>query len=119
MRARLVGDDLGDFVRRVNVYREAFTQVEDGGYMVGVVMDYGLARYRPVFFKEIEDNDWRISLRSKGSVDVNAVASEFGGGGHKNASGCGAIGRFDELKVVFQRRLVEQIDSSRGTSSVV
>lgn len=30
----------------------------------------------------------RVSLRSRGDVDVTKVAAEFGGGGHKNASGC-------------------------------
>lgn len=30
----------------------------------------------------------RVSLRSKGLVDVRAVAAAFGGGGHRNASGC-------------------------------
>ena len=43
-----------------------------------------------VFFKESGPGDWRISMRSKGDVNVNAIAREFGGGGHTNASGCGA-----------------------------
>lgn len=30
----------------------------------------------------------RCSLRSKGTVDVRSVAASFGGGGHRNASGC-------------------------------
>jgi phosphoesterase RecJ-like protein len=30
----------------------------------------------------------RVSLRSRGDLDVAAVAREFGGGGHKNAAGC-------------------------------
>jgi phosphoesterase RecJ-like protein len=30
----------------------------------------------------------KVSLRSKGNVDINQVARLFGGGGHKNASGC-------------------------------
>lgn len=34
-----------------------------------------------------EDGVTRVSLRSKGTVDVRAVAQRFGGGGHKNASG--------------------------------
>jgi len=34
-----------------------------------------------------EDGVTRVSLRSKGLIDVRAVAQEFGGGGHKNASG--------------------------------
>ena len=33
-----------------------------------------------------------ISLRSKGAIDVGEVAKQFGGGGHKNASGCTVAG---------------------------
>ena len=31
----------------------------------------------------------KVSLRSKGNYDINQVARLFGGGGHRNASGCG------------------------------
>jgi len=65
-----------------------------------------------IFFKENGPNDWRVSMRSKGEVDVNAIAKEFGGGGHKNASGCSAAGTFEELKLVFQRKLLAQIDKT-------
>ena len=41
-----------------------------------------------VFFKQIEGDDYRVSMRSKGDIDIGAVAKEFGGGGHKNAAGC-------------------------------
>ena len=34
------------------------------------------------------DGVTRISLRSKGTVDVRSVAAAFGGGGHRNAAGC-------------------------------
>jgi phosphoesterase RecJ-like protein len=64
------------------------------------------------FFKEAGPDDWRVSMRSKGEIDVNAVAKEFGGGGHKNASGCSATGRFDDLKLLFQRKLLQQIDAA-------
>ena len=65
-----------------------------------------------VFFKEAGPDDWRVSLRSKGDVDVNAVAKEFGGGGHKNASGCSATGSFEELNPLFQRKVLEQIEAT-------
>jgi bifunctional oligoribonuclease and PAP phosphatase NrnA len=65
-----------------------------------------------VFFKESGPDDWRLSLRSKGEVDVNAVARQFGGGGHKNASGCNAAGRFEDLKVLFRQKILEQIDKA-------
>lgn len=40
-----------------------------------------------VLFREIEKNFIKVSLRSKGDVDVSIIATEFGGGGHKNAAG--------------------------------
>jgi bifunctional oligoribonuclease and PAP phosphatase NrnA len=61
------------------------------------------------FFKEIGPADWRVSMRSKGDIDVNAIAKEFGGGGHKNASGCSASGQLMELKPMFEQKLTEAI----------
>ena len=44
------------------------------------------------FFRELPDARFRVSLRSKGKVDVACVAEEFGGGGHACASGCSVDG---------------------------
>jgi phosphoesterase RecJ-like protein len=65
-----------------------------------------------VFFKENGPNDWRISMRSKGDIDINMVAKRFGGGGHKNASGCSARGRFEDLTQQFSELILEQIDKA-------
>ena len=45
-----------------------------------------------VFFRETPDGRFRVSLRSKGGMDVSAIAEEFGGGGHACASGCAVDG---------------------------
>lgn len=37
---------------------------------------------------EVKKNQYKASLRSKGKANVNAVAAQFGGGGHVLASGC-------------------------------
>jgi phosphoesterase RecJ-like protein len=63
-----------------------------------------------VFFKENGPDDWRVSMRSKGDVDINAVAKQFGGGGHKNASGCSASGTLAALEVVFREKITEAIE---------
>ena len=63
-----------------------------------------------IFFKQAEGDEYRISLRSKGEVDVGAVAKEFGGGGHKNAAGCSASGRLDDLRKVFVEKVSRAID---------
>jgi bifunctional oligoribonuclease and PAP phosphatase NrnA len=44
-----------------------------------------------IFFRELADGRFRVSLRSKG-VNVSGVAEHFGGGGHKCASGCSIEG---------------------------
>jgi phosphoesterase RecJ-like protein len=41
-----------------------------------------------LFFREQPDGCFRVSLRSKGAVNVAKVAQAFGGGGHECASGC-------------------------------
>lgn len=40
-----------------------------------------------MFFRELPDHRVRVSMRSKGAVNVAAIAEEFGGGGHQCASG--------------------------------
>jgi phosphoesterase RecJ-like protein len=40
-----------------------------------------------IFFRELPDHRYRVSLRSKGEVNVSSIAEHFGGGGHKCASG--------------------------------
>ncbi len=61
-----------------------------------------------VFFKQEKGDQYRVSLRSKGEVDINVIAKEYGGGGHKNASGCTIKGPIEEL----QKALVEKIESA-------
>jgi phosphoesterase RecJ-like protein len=39
------------------------------------------------FFRELPDQRFRVSLRSKGQLNVAAIAEKFGGGGHECASG--------------------------------
>ena len=54
------------------------------------------------FLKETATpGDWRVSLRSKGATDVGAIAQARGGGGHRNAAGCGARGSLDEVRREF------------------
>jgi phosphoesterase RecJ-like protein len=61
-----------------------------------------------LFLREQEDAKWRISLRSKGAVDVAEVASKFGGGGHHCASGFSVDGKLEEVseRVIAELKLV-------------
>lgn len=55
-----------------------------------------------------EDAGIRISLRSRGTVDVNAIAARLGGGGHKAAAGVVIDASIDEAR----RRLIEAVSKS-------
>ena len=61
-----------------------------------------------LFFKEQSPGYHRVSLRSRGRVDVNVIARKFGGGGHRNASGCAIENSLGESS----RGLVEEVGSA-------
>jgi len=63
-----------------------------------------------IFFRELPERRYRVSLRSKGGVNVSAVAEHFGGGGHKCASGCSLDG---PLAIVVAR-VVERLRAEPG-----
>jgi phosphoesterase RecJ-like protein len=48
-------------------------------------------------FREEEDRV-SVTFRSRGHLDVSAVAKAFGGGGHRNASGCRMRGPLPEIR---------------------
>jgi phosphoesterase RecJ-like protein len=39
-------------------------------------------------FRELDENNTKVSLRSRGAIDVGRLANKYSGGGHANASGC-------------------------------
>ncbi|MCX5686309.1 MAG: bifunctional oligoribonuclease/PAP phosphatase NrnA [Candidatus Omnitrophica bacterium] len=51
-----------------------------------------------VIFREEAGGKINVSFRSKGEVDVNKIASAFGGGGHVKASGCVIEGTLAEAE---------------------
>jgi bifunctional oligoribonuclease and PAP phosphatase NrnA len=61
------------------------------------------------FFKEVGDQEWRVSLRSKGAVNIGAIARAHGGGGHTNAAGCSARGTLGAVQEQFGKSLAEAI----------
>lgn len=63
-----------------------------------------------VFFRQAADGEYRVSMRSKGAVDIGSVAKQFGGGGHKNAAGCSAAGAIGALQERFVDLIGQAID---------
>jgi bifunctional oligoribonuclease and PAP phosphatase NrnA len=62
-----------------------------------------------ILFTELSEYQFKLSLRSKGKVNVERIARAFGGGGHINAAACLIDGDF---KAILQRVLVAVADLS-------
>ena len=50
-----------------------------------------------ILFRQIADDAYKVSFRSKGRADISSVAQKLGGGGHKNAAGCIVKGKAEEI----------------------
>ena len=76
---------------------------EDCEGLVNYVLSIGGVEVA-AFFRELPDGRYRVSLRSKGKIDVAHVAETFGGGGHECASGCSLEGPLAETvrQVILQ-----------------
>ena len=62
------------------------------------------------FLKEIGDDTWRVSLRVRGEGDVQQIAARYGGGGHKQASGCTIEGSYDEVATTLAVELTAALN---------
>jgi len=58
-----------------------------------------------------EDNKVKVSMRSKGKVDVNKIAMALGGGGHEKAAGCEVEGDIDSVERTILNHLEELMGS--------
>jgi phosphoesterase RecJ-like protein len=63
-----------------------------------------------VMFSELEPGLTKVSLRSRGELDVRAVAEQFGGGGHRAAAGVTHHGQLEDA----QRAILDAVCASMG-----
>jgi bifunctional oligoribonuclease and PAP phosphatase NrnA len=58
-----------------------------------------------ILYTQMGEEQFKLSLRSKGGVNVEKIARKFGGGGHINAAACRIDGSIDDI----QSRVLEAI----------
>ncbi|MDK2917436.1 MAG: bifunctional oligoribonuclease and phosphatase NrnA [Candidatus Petromonas sp.] len=54
-----------------------------------------------ILLKELSPNKIKVGFRSKYDFDVSTIAKQFGGGGHKNASGCTIYDTIENAKKIL------------------
>lgn len=118
-KMRLLGAALSNLHREgplawIWVTREQMEQVGAKDEDCEGLVNYALSIHDvevAAFFRELSDGRFRVSLRSKGQLNVSTVAQQFDGGGHECASGCALDGPLS----IAVSRVVEQL---RRRSSV-
>ena len=63
-----------------------------------------------IYMREVDVEIYRVSLRSKGNINVAKIAEKYGGGGHKNASGCCVKGDWDDVELDLVREVVKAVE---------
>jgi bifunctional oligoribonuclease and PAP phosphatase NrnA len=76
---------------------EAGSGLEAAEAIIDVVRTADVAEVAMVARQEAGTGDWRVSLRSRGGVDVGRVAERLGGGGHERAAGFTGSGSYPDV----------------------
>ena len=71
-----------------------------------------------VFLRELSNHRVRLSLRSKGNINVASIAERFGGGGHCHASGCTVDGPLPVATESILSSLRECIQDSTSEKAI-
>jgi len=65
-----------------------------------------------IYMREIGSGSYRVSLRSKGDLNVAKIAERFGGGGHRNAAGLQIDGDWDDVEQMLVGTIREVLEMS-------
>jgi phosphoesterase RecJ-like protein len=122
-KVRLLATALGSLERRGRVAYswitlEDLARAEAGAEDCEGIVNYliGIDGVDAAFFlREQPDSHFRLSMRSRGGVNVAHVAEIFNGGGHKSASGCTIAG---PLGTAIER-ILKQLDPAKAAPAGV
>ena len=112
----LAGGKLGVMRIWKKDFAETGAGVPDTENLVNVPLQIRTVEVAMLITEPIDFGPVRVSLRSKGQVDVAQFAQQFGGGGHARASGLKLKGSFDEAHAQVVAAMVGRIEGS-GTAA--
>ncbi|MBU1003281.1 MAG: bifunctional oligoribonuclease/PAP phosphatase NrnA [Proteobacteria bacterium] len=108
------GGQVGVIHLTQEMFKETGTSSEDTDGLVNFI-----GRIKGVkaalLLREDTPNLTKISLRSTGDINVQAIAAELGGGGHKNASGCTVNAPIREAEQVVLEVAARLLSCPRNT----
>lgn len=84
-------------------------EMDDSRDIIDMIMNINSVDAAALFRQE--NGGYKMSLRSKGSIEVLGVAETLGGGGHMYASGAFITGDYQQLKKDVVQQLSQRLDS--------
>lgn len=124
-KVRLLGAVLRALEVRGSVAWSAVTRADMDATGAGIEDSEGIVQHliavegvrAAALLRELPGGDFvRASLRSKGAVNVAKVAETFGGGGHRNASGCTVAGPLERAALQVEAALQQACLVAQGTA---
>ena len=70
-----------------------------------------------VYMREVGQDVYRVSLRSKGDINVAKVAERWGGGGHRNAAGLRIEGGWDAKELELVEAVREAVERAEAIAA--
>lgn len=97
-----------------DLFQKTGTTAEDTDNFVNYVRSVSGVEVA-ILFRQAGQEQYKISLRSKGRVDLSSLAQALGGGGHKNAAGSTLDGTLEDVKNKVLREVAKVILSQMGS----
>ncbi|MCK6509286.1 DHH family phosphoesterase [Myxococcota bacterium] len=97
----------------LHVTEEMFHQTNSDASMTDGFVNFGrgIKGVEVAAFLRPQPQGWKVSLRSRGRVNVSGVASHFGGGGHQQAAGTVIQGDLEQVKQAILLSLLPQLQA--------
>jgi len=99
------------------LYRRTGTTSEDTDNFVNFVRSVKGVEVA-ILFRQTAATQYKVSLRSKGRVDLSSLAQSFGGGGHKNAAGSTIDGVAEDVKNRVIREVEKVVQAQIGSGAL-
>lgn len=108
---RTAGGHLLAFTLRPEDFERAGASLQDAEGIIDFTLVSDQVRIGMLFRQPAPDSV-KISFRSQDGIDVGSLAALYGGGGHKNASGCTVKGSLSEVKTEVLKRAAQWLEKS-------
>lgn len=83
--------------------------MDDSRDVIDMIMNISSVQVAALF-RQDEPTGYKLSLRSKGKLEILGVAENFAGGGHMSAAGAFVRGDYEELKKEVVNQLIQRLD---------